>query len=207
MVGRPLREAPNEGMRRCGLEALLLSPRESASVGKCRPQRAPQEMLRAGVPAAQESAPTILRDPAPGHFEEGPPWDIRWDPGRKKKFNLKRPFEANNEGDDTDHIGHKKTPGHTKLESEQQCHKDQISHIPLPLHLSSRAAAKIVKHPGLEPEREGVVRVLWQHKTLHTQPPCDELCHCHANSRVWRRVARLATSRAWTSNKMSRGLS
>jgi hypothetical protein len=124
-------------MCRCRLKALLPSPQESVSAGKCGPQRAPQETPQAGMLAAQESMPTILRDPAPGHFEEGPPWDIKWDPGREKKFDLKRPFEANNEGNDTDHIGHKKTPGHTKLESEQQCHKDQISHIPLPLHLSS----------------------------------------------------------------------
>jgi len=82
--------------------------------------------------------PTILRNPAPGHFKEGPPWDIEWEPGGGKFSILKRPFEASNKGDGVGHISHyKDEPGHMKIESEQQCYKDQINHISLALHLSS----------------------------------------------------------------------
>ena len=103
------------------------------------------------------------------------------------------------------HIGHKKISGHTKFESEQQCHKDQINHIPLALHLSSRATVKFVQHSSLEAEREGVaIRVvLWQHKTLRIQPPCDESHHHHTCSRIWHRVARWPHPGPWTLNKAS----
>ena len=81
---------------------------------------------------------------------------------------MKRPFEAN-EGDGVGHTGHYKNrpaSGRTKFKSVEQHHKHENNCKPLALHLSSRAAVKIVKHLGLEPKREGVVRVLWQNKTL-----------------------------------------
>ncbi len=97
-----------------------------------------------GILAPQESVSAILKGLTLGHFEESPPWDIKWEPGGGKFSILKRPFEANNKGNDVGHIGYKKIPGHTKFKSDQQCHKDQISHIPLALHLSSQAAVKFV---------------------------------------------------------------
>jgi len=69
------------------------------------------------VLAAQESVPTTLRDLAPGHFEESPPWDIEEEPGGKKKFNLKKPFEAK-KVDSTGHTGHHKNEsGRSKIAS------------------------------------------------------------------------------------------
>jgi len=114
-----------------------LPPEESPSAGKHGPQWASQEMLQVSVLALQESMSAILKGSTPGHFEESPPWDIKWEPEGGKFSVLKRPFEANNEGDDAGHIGYKKIPGHMKFKPDQQCHKDQISHIPLALHLSS----------------------------------------------------------------------
>jgi hypothetical protein len=101
---------------------------------------------------------------------------------------LKRPFEAN-EGDGAGHTGHYKNEpasGRTKFESVEQHHKHENNRKPLALHLSSRAAVEIVKHLGLEPERDGVIRVLWlwQNKMLCTQRPCDKSRHCHAHSRA-----------------------
>jgi hypothetical protein len=96
----------------------------------------------------------VLKGSTPGHFEESPPWDIKWEPGGGKFFVLKRPFEAK-EVDGAGYTSHyKNEPGHTKIKSDQQCHKDQISHIPLALHLSPRSAVEIAKHSGLEPEQE-----------------------------------------------------
>ena len=191
-------------MCRCRLKALLPSPQESVSAGKCGPQRAPQETPQAGMLAAQESMPTILRDPAPGHFEEGPPWDIEEEPGGEKTFDLKRPFEAK-KVDSAGHTGHHKNEsGRSKIASVQAA--PQISKHHIPLDLSSRAAVKFVQHSGLEAEREGVAVqvVLWQHKTLRSQPPCDESRHRHAHSRVRRRVARWPHSEPWTSDKAKR---
>jgi hypothetical protein len=180
-----------EGAARRRLETPpLLPPREGSGVLGTPPRETPLT----GILAAQEGAPTVLRNPAPGHFEESPPWDIEGEPGGTKKFDLKRPFEAK-KVDSAGHTGHHKNePGHTKIESVQQHHRHKNNHIPLALDLSSRAALEIVKHPGLEPEREGVaVRVvLWQNKTLprRTQPSRDKSRRRHANSRVWHRVAR-----------------
>ena len=70
--------------------------------------------------AAHEGAPLVLRDSASGLPKKGPPWDIEGEPGGLKIFTLKRPFEANNEGDATGHTGHhKKIPGPTKIPSVQ----------------------------------------------------------------------------------------
>src|SRR5216683_1005577 len=70
--------------------------------------------------AAHEGAPLVLRDSAPGLPKKGPPWDIEGEPGGPKIFALKRPFEANNEGDAAGHTGHhKKIPGPTKIPSVQ----------------------------------------------------------------------------------------
>src|SRR6266851_816180 len=64
--------------------------------------------------------PLVLRDSAPGLPKKGPPWDIEGEPGGLKIFTLKRPFEANNEGDAAGHTGHhKKIPGPTKIPSVQ----------------------------------------------------------------------------------------
>ena len=189
-LGTPLREALNEGMCRRGLKAPPLPPRESLAEGEREPKRAPRETPLMGILAAQEGTPTVLRNLAPGHFEESPPWDIEGEPGGTKKFDLKRPFEAKKD-DSMGHTGHHKNePGHTKIKSVQQHHRHKNNHIPLALDLSSRAAIEIVKHPGLEPEREGIaVRVvLWQN-TRRTQPPRDKSRHHHAHSRVRRRVA------------------
>jgi hypothetical protein len=68
--GKPwslLQEAQTEGMHRCGLkEAQLQSLQGSPSKGKCgaksRPKQALQETLQAGMLAAQEGAPIVLRD-------------------------------------------------------------------------------------------------------------------------------------------------
>ena len=86
----------------------------------------------------------VLRDLAPGHFEEGPPWDIEEEPGGKEFFDLKRPFEAK-KSDGAGHTCHyKNEPGHTKTKSVQLCHRHKNNHVPLALHLSSRAAIKFV---------------------------------------------------------------
>jgi hypothetical protein len=132
----------------------------------------------------------VLKGSTPGHFEEGPPWDIEWEPGGGKFSILKRPFEASNEGDAAGHIGpHKNESGRSKIASVPAA--PQISKHHVPLDLSSRAAVEIVRHLGLEPEREVAVRVvLWQNKTSRHQPPCDESRHRHTHSRVRRRVAR-----------------
>jgi hypothetical protein len=189
VLGTPPREAPTKGMRRCGLEAPPPPPRESPSEGKRKPKQAPRETPLTGILAVQEGTPTVLRNPAPGHFEESPPWDIEGEPGGGKFSILKRPFEASNKGDAAGHIGpHKNESGRSKIASVQAA--PQISKHHVPLDLSSQAAVEIVKHLGLEAEREGGVRVvLWQNKTLCSQPPCDESCHCHAHSRVRCRVA------------------
>jgi hypothetical protein len=67
------REAPMEGMHRHRLEAPLRPLREGASGGEHGLNQAPRETPRAGMLAVQEHT-TVLRDSAPGHFEEGPPW-------------------------------------------------------------------------------------------------------------------------------------
>jgi hypothetical protein len=113
--GSPPREAPRVGMRRHGQP-----PQESPAGGKHRPQRAPRNTPRAGILAAHEGAPLVLRDLAPGLPKKGPPWDIEGEPGGSKIFEPKRPFEANIEGDATGHFGHhKKVPGRIQTKSVQ----------------------------------------------------------------------------------------
>ena len=196
MLGMPPREALNEGMRRCRLEAPLPPPRESLSAGKRRPQQASRETPRAGVLALQKSVSAVLKGSTPGYFEESPPWNIEWEPGGGKSSILKRPFEASNKGDTAGYIGpHKNESGHSKIALVQAA--PQISKHHVPLDLSSQAAVEIVKHFGLEPEQEGDVQVvLWQKKTLHTQPPCDESRHCHTHSCIWHRVMRWPHSKS-----------
>jgi len=68
--------------------------------------------------AAHEGVPLVLRDTAPGLPKQGPPWDIEGEPGEMKAFKLKRPFEAENEGDAVGHFGQeKRIPGYTKTKS------------------------------------------------------------------------------------------
>jgi len=109
VLGTPPREAPNEGMRRRGLEAPPPPPRESPSAGKHGPQQAPQETPHLGMLAAQEGAPTILR---------------------RNILNLKRPFEAK-EGDAAGHTGHHKNiPGRIKIASVQAAPEISKDHVP-----------------------------------------------------------------------------
>ena len=115
MLGMPPREAPNEGMRKCRLKAPPLLLPESPSKGKRGPQRAPRHMPRAGMLAVQECAPLVLRDTAPGLPKQGLPWGIEGEPGGSKIFALKRPFEADNEGDDVGH--HRSLPSHIRTPS------------------------------------------------------------------------------------------
>jgi len=68
--------------------------------------------------AAHEGTPLVLRDTAPGLPKKGPPWDIEGEPGGPKIFALKRPYEADNEGDATGHTGHlENQPSHTQSPS------------------------------------------------------------------------------------------
>jgi len=107
--GSPPREAPRTGIRRRDQP-----PREGPSAGKRGPQWAPRNTPRAGVLAAHEGAPLVLRDSAPGFPKQGPPWDIEGEPGGT------RPFEADNEGDDAGHFGHhEKEPGRIQTKSVQ----------------------------------------------------------------------------------------
>ena len=78
-------------MRRCVPEAPLRSLQGSPSEGERGPKQAPRETLRAGVLAAQEGMPMVLRDSTSGPFEENPPCDVEGE-------HLKRPFEANYSG-------------------------------------------------------------------------------------------------------------
>jgi hypothetical protein len=71
----------------------------------------------------------------------------------------------------TDH--YENEPGCTKFESVQQHHKHQNNHKPLALHLSSQAAVKIVKHLGLEPKQDGIIRVLWLWQNMSPLLVCD----------------------------------
>ena len=106
--------------------------------------------------AAHEGAPLVLRDLAPGLPKKGPPWDIEGEPGGLKIFTLKRPFEANNEGDATGHTGHhKKIPGPTKIPSVQappQNIKSLLTSGPYP---SPRRGSEAASHFRLEAHREG----------------------------------------------------
>ena len=75
--------------------------------------------------AAHEHVPLVLRDLAPGLPKKGPPWDIEGEPDGPKFFALKRPFEAENEGDAVGHTGHhQKKPGHIKVLSAPQISKN-----------------------------------------------------------------------------------
>ena len=93
-VGMQPRDAPTEGMHRHGLKAPLRPLREGAPGGERGPNQAPQETLQAGVLALQESASAVLKGTTPGFPEEDPPRGIEGEPGGKKIFDLKRPFEA-----------------------------------------------------------------------------------------------------------------
>jgi len=109
-------------------------------------------MLRAGVLAAHKGAPPVLRDSAPGLPKKGPPWSIEGEPGGSKNAALKRPFEANYEGDAAGHTGHlRKPPSHiktlsappasqiTKYHSPQACtrHRNTALKPPAILHLEA----------------------------------------------------------------------
>src|SRR6266851_63996 len=79
-----------------------------------------------------------LRDMAPGLPKQGPPWDIKGEPGGPKNFTLKRPFEANNEGDATGHFGHyKNEPAHIKVLS-----------VPLAPQISNHSPWARTRHHG-----------------------------------------------------------
>ena len=66
--------------------------------------------------AVHEGTPPVLRDTAPGLPKKGPPWGIEGEPGGPKTFALKRPFEADSEGEDVGHFGHhKQIPGCIKM--------------------------------------------------------------------------------------------
>jgi len=65
--------------------------------------------------AAHKGMPPVLRDMAPGLPKQGLPWGIEGEPGGSKIFALKRPFEADNEGDDTGH--HRSLPSHIRTPS------------------------------------------------------------------------------------------
>ena len=106
-------------------------PREGPSEGKRGPQRAPRETPRAGVLAAHEGAPPVLRDSAPGLPKKGPPWDIEGELGGSKDFALKRPSEADSEGDAAGHLGyHKNKPGRIKTSSVPAVPQISKDHLP-----------------------------------------------------------------------------
>ena len=75
-------------------------------MGKCRPQRALQNMLQADMWAVYEGAPLVLRDLASRFPRQGPPWGIEGEPKERQFFEQKRPFKANNKGDTTGYTGH-----------------------------------------------------------------------------------------------------
>ncbi len=112
-------------MRR--LEALLSPLREGLSEGKHRPQWAPQKTPQVGMWAAHEGAPLVLRDSAPRFPRQGPPWGSEGEPGETKDFDLRRPSEANIEGDNVGHFGHHQMkPGRIKVPSAPQT----LGHLP-----------------------------------------------------------------------------
>jgi len=149
--------------------------------------------------AAHEGGPLVLRDSAPGLPKKGPPWDIEGELGGSKDFALKRPFEAENEGDTTGHTGH---------------HRSQSCPIKVPLVL--QAPPQISKdhlpwghthHPNPPPKPPDIFilrpikrahswqrrRRRWQHGHLnqhitpcHTRDMCDSMPHTPATSQAMR---------------------
>jgi hypothetical protein len=80
--------------------------------------------------AAHEGVPLVLRDSAPGLPKKGPPWDIEGELGGSKDFALKRPFEADSEGDAAGHLGHQKKPGRIKTPSVHAPPQISKNHLP-----------------------------------------------------------------------------
>ena len=162
VLGTPPREAPNEGMRRRGLEAPPPPPRESPSAGKHGPQQAPRETPRLGVLGAQECAPTVLR---------------------RKILNLKRPFEAK-EGDAAGHTGHHKNKsGRIKSASVQAAPQISKSHIPLgTYHYNppSKSPAIFILRPiekGVQLEENKVNAATLNVVTCHSRPAVTHARH------------------------------
>jgi len=184
--GSPPREAPAVGMRRHDQP-----PRGSPSEGERRPQQAPQETPQAGVLAAQEGAPTVLKDATPGHFEERPSWDIEVEPGGRKILTLTRPFEAK-EGDDAGHTGlHKNKVGRIKIASVQAA--PQISKDRVPWGCTHHHDAPS-KSPAVFVLRPMEGHTVGENKASRTRPPGNVSRRRH--TRVTRNLAprALATS-------------
>ena len=117
--------------------------------------------------ATHEGTPPVLRDIAPGLPKQGPPWDIEGEPGGPKKFALKRPFEANNKGDATGHLGHHKRPlvtpkNHISTSNIKSPHTSD-SYL-LPQH-----SIEAICHLCLEAHQEGM-RIELEEKVA-MQPP------------------------------------
>jgi hypothetical protein len=142
--------------------------RSRANVG----QRALQNTPRAGVLAAHEGALPVLRDMAPGLPKQGPPWVIEGEPGGSKNSALKRPFEAENEGDAAGHTGHlENQPCRIKIPSAPQTSKDHVPwgytrHPNLPSKpLDIFVLRPIERVRGWRRRRQCVATSTWQHVT------------------------------------------
>jgi len=191
--GSPPREVPSMGKCRRGPEAPPSPPRESPAEGKRGPQRAPRETPRAGVLAAHEGAPLVLRDTAPGLPKKGPPWNIEGEPGSSKNFALKRPFEANNEGDAGHHENQPcgtKTPS-VPLTSNHHTHRARTCH---------RDAA--LKSPVIFVLRPIERARSWRRTTQRAATSTWQTCHAAVTrASPLRRTARAGQSAPSLSNK------
>ena len=186
--GSPPREAPNEGMRKRGLEAPPPLPPESPSEGKCGPQRAPRNTPRAGVLALQASASTALKGATPGLPKQGPPWDIEGEPGGTKAFEPKRPFEAENEGDAAGHTGHHENEP-CRIQSPSASSAPQISnHLP---RARTRHRGATLKPPEIDVLRPIERARDWKRRGWQRGHTPTSTCHARV-TRATRATQRLA---------------
>ena len=189
----PPREAQSTGTRRHVLEALLLPPREGSCECRCGPQWAPQNTPRAGMLAAHEGAPPVLRDTAPGLPKHGPPWDIEGELGGT------RPFEAENESDADGHFGRTKT---TSVASASQIRNN---HVPWARTHHHHHAIKLAYRLRFETHREGAWLAKLEEKKVATRPLRTPTHHAPVTRVTWTRapsrLARWLHPKPCTSNK------
>jgi hypothetical protein len=140
-----------------------------------------------GTLAVHEGTPPVLRDTAPGLPKQGPPWGIEGEPGGSKNAALKRPFEAENEGDAAGHTGHRKPPGHNKTLSAPPASQITKYHSPRACTRHRDTALKSQAFVLRPIERaRGRRRTRWQRGHL------PQLQHVTPASRATRATPRLA---------------
>jgi len=191
----PPREAPLVGMRRRDQPL-----RESPPEGKHGPQWAPRDTPRAGILAAHEGAPPVLRDTAPGLPKHGPPWGIEGEPGGRQNFALKRPFEADSESD---------AAGHTGQHRSQPC-RIQTPSVSLAPQTSNHSPRTFHRDAALKPPVIFVLRPIerahswqrrrtrWQRGHLHRHEHVTPSSHA---TRATSRLVRRPHPKPCTSNK------